>query len=464
MLDSFFGLRHDAIVGGNHQNHDVGSLGTAGTHGGKGRVTGGVQEGHHAAIGFYVVGTNVLSNTTSLTGSHLSATDVVEQRGLTVVNVTHNGNNRCAAQLFTLVVHGLDQLVFQVALANLLDLVAHVFCNDRSSILIQHLVDGNHGAVLEHVLDDLGRLDRHLLRQLGNGDGFTNHHFTHDRTGRLLEAMLIALLGLQLATTTTAAVAVIIDRHARCVAGLVLATVPTGTLAAALLFLITGFATRFFFLLVMLGRSRVCSRGRRRSSFSHSNLRLFGGSNSGSIGLTLGFSLSCISLALGRFFGFALGFGFGRLLARLFGCTQLLQLALTLGFQVRRLTLDVSTLLAHFYVYCLAASYFQGADRLALEGNLARLRARITMGVLQIRQQRLLFIITDCLRRTGLGQTCFLHLLQQALYRSTYFISQLFDRHFRHSLLSSVGSVRHRRGNLVESDRLFKPGGAGCHD
>ncbi len=465
VLDSLFGLRHHAIVGGNHQDHDVGSLGTTGTHGGKGSVTGGVQEGHHAAIGFYVVGTNVLGNTTRLTGSHFGATNVVEQRGFTVVNVTHNGNNRCAAQLFTFVVHRLNQLVFEVALANLLDLVAHVFCNDGSSILIQHLVDGHHGAVLEHVLDDLGRLDRHLLRQLGNGDGFTNHYFTHDRAGGLLEAMLIALLGLQLtATAATAIIALVVNGDARRVTCLV-ASVATGTLAAALVFFVTGLATRFIlFLVVLNGGGRRSSFGSRRSSCSNGCFSLLGSGNSRGVCLALGFRFSGIGFTLRSFLSLALGFSLGSLLARLFGCTQLLQLALTLGFQVRRLTLDVSTLLAHFYVYCLAASYFQGADRLALEGNLARLRARITMGVLQIRQQRLLFIITDCLRRTGLGQTCFLHLLQQALYRSTYFISQLFDRHFRHSLLSSVGSVRHRRGNLIESDRLFKPGGAGCHD
>src|SRR5690606_5094588 len=64
MLNGFLGLWHHAVIGRHHQNHDVGGLGTTGTHGGKRGVTGGIQEGHHAALGFNVVGTNVLGNTT----------------------------------------------------------------------------------------------------------------------------------------------------------------------------------------------------------------------------------------------------------------------------------------------------------------------------------------------------------------------------------------------------------------
>ena len=44
VLDSLFGLRHHAVVGGDHQNHDVSCLSTTGTHGGKRLMTRCVEE------------------------------------------------------------------------------------------------------------------------------------------------------------------------------------------------------------------------------------------------------------------------------------------------------------------------------------------------------------------------------------------------------------------------------------
>ena len=44
VVDRLDGLRHDAVVGGDHQHDDVGDLGAAGTHLGERRVAGGVDE------------------------------------------------------------------------------------------------------------------------------------------------------------------------------------------------------------------------------------------------------------------------------------------------------------------------------------------------------------------------------------------------------------------------------------
>src|SRR5690606_37012557 len=252
MLHRFFGLRHDAIIGCHHQDHDIGGLGTTGTHGGKRRVAGGVQEGDHAAIRFHMVGTDVLGDTTRFTGGHLGAADVVEQRGLAMVNVTHDGHHRRTADFFALEVHGLGQAVFQIAFLDVFDLVAHVFGYDGRGVLIQHLVDRHHVAVLEHVLDDLGRLHRHLLGQFGHGDGFTDYHFSHYGSCRLLEAVLITFfLRLELAGTTTTTrqgVLVFTARSATALAG------ATSALAAALVFIGPGLATLLFFLLRGSGR------------------------------------------------------------------------------------------------------------------------------------------------------------------------------------------------------------------
>src|SRR5690606_16514634 len=93
MLHGFLGLRHHAVIGRHHQNHDIGGLGTTRTHPGKSRVTRGIEEGNHATVGFHVVGTDVLGDTTGFARGHLGTTDVVEQRGLAVVDVTHHGHH-----------------------------------------------------------------------------------------------------------------------------------------------------------------------------------------------------------------------------------------------------------------------------------------------------------------------------------------------------------------------------------
>ena len=49
VMDGLDGLRHDAIVGCNHQHDDIGDLGAARAHGGEGGVTGRIDEGDSAA-------------------------------------------------------------------------------------------------------------------------------------------------------------------------------------------------------------------------------------------------------------------------------------------------------------------------------------------------------------------------------------------------------------------------------
>ena len=43
--DGFDGLRHDAVIGGHHQHDDIGDLGAARAHRGKGGMAGRVEEG-----------------------------------------------------------------------------------------------------------------------------------------------------------------------------------------------------------------------------------------------------------------------------------------------------------------------------------------------------------------------------------------------------------------------------------
>ena len=72
------GLRHHAVVGCNHKNHDIGCFRTARAHGGKRFVTRSIQEGNHAARGFNMVCADVLGNAACFALYHFGAADVVQ--------------------------------------------------------------------------------------------------------------------------------------------------------------------------------------------------------------------------------------------------------------------------------------------------------------------------------------------------------------------------------------------------
>ena len=95
VVDGLLGLRHHVVVGSYDDDGNVGHLRTTGTHGGEGLVTRRIQEGDNTSVfERYVVGSDVLGDTSCFTRDDVGFADVVEQRGLTVIDVTHHGDNR----------------------------------------------------------------------------------------------------------------------------------------------------------------------------------------------------------------------------------------------------------------------------------------------------------------------------------------------------------------------------------
>jgi hypothetical protein len=88
-------LRHHLVVGGDDQDHDVGDLRPAGAHGREGLVARRIEERHGLAVGqLDVVGPDVLGDPARLTRDDVRLADIVEQRGLAVVNVAHDRDHR----------------------------------------------------------------------------------------------------------------------------------------------------------------------------------------------------------------------------------------------------------------------------------------------------------------------------------------------------------------------------------
>ena len=144
MSNSLLGLRHNIVIGSDDDDGNVGYLSTTSTHGGEGFVTGSIEECYMAAIlKLYIVCTDVLGNATCLTGNYIGLTHIVEQRCLTMVYVTHHGNNWSTGYQISLIV-----LLLDYSLANL---GTYIFCletilfgNDVDGLGIQTLVDADH--------------------------------------------------------------------------------------------------------------------------------------------------------------------------------------------------------------------------------------------------------------------------------------------------------------------------------
>ena len=155
VFDRLFGLRHHTVVSSDHQNHNVSGLCTTRSHGGEGLVAWGIKEGHHATRCFHMVSTDVLGNATGFTRGHFGAANVVKQRGLAVVNVTHDSDHRRTGE-------GLTDVTRSFFFGKGLRVVqrsddchmAHFFHHDHGGVLVQGLVDGDHLSQLHQLLDN----------------------------------------------------------------------------------------------------------------------------------------------------------------------------------------------------------------------------------------------------------------------------------------------------------------------
>ena len=188
------GLRHHAVVGCDHENHNVGCFCTTRTHGGKCFVTRSIQEGNHAAWGFNVVCTDVLGNAARFALYHFGTADVVQQGSFTVVDVTHDGNHRRTRQCFGFYCfHAFIQECFRIVGGGRFADVAEFFHHNQGGVLVDGLVDGDHHAHFHQGFNHFDAFNGHFVRQIGNGNGFGNQDFVYDRFGRCLEGVLVRL-------------------------------------------------------------------------------------------------------------------------------------------------------------------------------------------------------------------------------------------------------------------------------
>ena len=207
MVDRLDGLGHDAVVGSHNQNDDVGHLGAAGTHGRKGGVTGGIDEGDLAVVDHDLRSADGLSNAARLAGSDAGVTDGVEEARLTVVDVAHDGDDRgTRLKVGGIVVEREGVLLLG---GDDLDLAAQVVGNELDEVVGHGLRHGKRRAQQEQALDDVIGRNVERLGELLDGNALGDLDGVevlgvHALGQRLLNlALFLSLCGLALALLLT---------------------------------------------------------------------------------------------------------------------------------------------------------------------------------------------------------------------------------------------------------------------
>jgi hypothetical protein len=187
VVDRLDGLRHDAVVGSDHDHRDVGDLRAAGAHGREGLVAGRVEEGDRVAVVVDLVGADVLRDAARLARRDLCLPNGIQQRGLAVVDVPHDRDDgRALDQILVGVLVGRLLLLVGLRGADKLDPLVEGAGEHLDGLVGKGLGEGCHLAQLHQLLDDLRRAQ---LERLG--------HLLHGRAGAHLGRRLLLLLGLQ---------------------------------------------------------------------------------------------------------------------------------------------------------------------------------------------------------------------------------------------------------------------------
>ena len=174
-------LRHDAVIGGDHQHDDVGDVGAARAHRGKGGVARGVDEGDLAARREGdLVGTDMLGDAAGLAAHDIGLAQRVQQRCLAVVDMAHHRHHRRTRfqQLFR--IGGALETDLDIRLADPLQLVAEFGHHQFGGVRIDRLRHGGHHAELHQHLDHLDAAFGHAVGKLLHGDRFRDDHLADD--------------------------------------------------------------------------------------------------------------------------------------------------------------------------------------------------------------------------------------------------------------------------------------------
>ncbi len=180
VIHRFARLGHHAVIGSDDEHHEIRGLRAAHAHRGERFVARRVQERDRAVRRGHRVRADVLGDAARLTGDHVGLADLIEQAGLTVIDVTHDGHYRRTRDALGRVIElgtlrG-DQLVF-LADGDVFDLPTELVGHDFGRFGVERAVDVHAGHAQAHELhQDLGRLRADLGGQALQPDRLLDAH------------------------------------------------------------------------------------------------------------------------------------------------------------------------------------------------------------------------------------------------------------------------------------------------
>ena len=179
MVDSLIGLRHDSVIGGDHENNDVCHLGSTGAHHREGFVTGRVYKGQFLTIFIDLVSADTLCDSADLCINHGRAAYRVKQSGFAVVNMSKHRDDRRPQFCVWIFFHDLfcANMIASDALFFFLwaqDLNADTSRNSRRVCEVHRVVHRHHQATSHQELDRLNRIRSDLLGKFRNGQDSRN--------------------------------------------------------------------------------------------------------------------------------------------------------------------------------------------------------------------------------------------------------------------------------------------------
>ena len=158
VIDRLHRLRHDAVVGGDDKNRDIRRLRAPRAHGGKRFVSRRVEECDILSVAVHAVCADMLGDAACLACRHMRIADGVEQRGFTVIDMSHHADDgRTGDKRRGTVVGFVEKPLLDGDDDLLCHLCAELIGHKIGRIVIDYLIDGRHDAHHHESLYDLAR-------------------------------------------------------------------------------------------------------------------------------------------------------------------------------------------------------------------------------------------------------------------------------------------------------------------
>ena len=164
MADGFYRLRHDTIISGDNQHHHIGHRCTTRAHGGEGFMARCINEGYAVPGGDRdLISANMLGDATRFMGDNIGLAQRIQQAGLAVIHMAHDGDHGRTRQQFGISVLRAFQADFDIGFTHALHAMAEFLHDQFGRIGIDILRQRRHDAHAEEAFHHIPTTGSHTI-------------------------------------------------------------------------------------------------------------------------------------------------------------------------------------------------------------------------------------------------------------------------------------------------------------